>query len=191
VGALFEALGQLISDFSWRRAGSALLVLVVILLGFVIYESYTAAFRLGRIERTARILSSLAELEESQGLRQDESLSQVYTELTRRLEALAAGTTSGTGIPSHLARILAAFAPWFLVGLGFLWQRSRGDKSAGKALGGVVVMSVPFVIGGALLPQMPNGIINYLAYPWGSFLFFIVVILVLSRASKKRNAAKS
>ena len=48
----FRLIGEIVRDFSWRRISSLFLLLLFILAGLAIFESYTDSFRLGRIERS-------------------------------------------------------------------------------------------------------------------------------------------
>ncbi len=184
---LLEVVGELIADLTWKRAGSALLVLVVLLCAFAMYESYTASFRLGRVDRAARILNNLVALEDNEGIKTDEALSEIHAKLVNRLGQLTDFSKPDSTVVSRLLRALTAFLPWFLLILAFGRRRGRGDKSAGSALGGTIVLAIPFVVGGVLLPQMHLGLINYIVYPWGSFLCFAVIALIASKATKRRR----
>lgn len=151
---LLEVVGEIISDLTWKRAGSVLVVLVVVILAFGVYESYTASFRLGRVDRATRILTDLVELENNEGIKKDEALSEIHADLVNRLGLLTDFSTPDVAVVSLLLRALAAFLPWFLIILAFGSRLRRGDKSAGSTLGGTILLSIPFIAGGMLLPQM-------------------------------------
>ena len=97
--ALFQFFEKLVTQFSWRRLGMALTLLAIIFVGFTVYESYTAAFRLGRIERTARVLEALVRLEANETLYQNPALTEAHRELVDRLALLTGVRPSGEVLP--------------------------------------------------------------------------------------------
>jgi len=186
--ALFQFFEKLVTQFSWRRLGMALTLLAFVFVGFTVYESYTAAFRLGRIERTARVLEALVKLEANETLYQNPALTEVHRKLVDRLALLTGVGPSGEVLPPVLLKALSAVFPWLTVCIPFLWQRARGDESAGKALLGVIVIAVPLVIIGGVLPLSRHTWINYWAYPWGSLFCVLTLILLFSKIVDKRKA---
>ena len=189
--AFFQFFEKLVTQFTWRCLGLVMSLLLVVFVGFVIYESYTGAFRLGRMERTVRILEALAELEDNAAVRQDPALLEVHKRLCTQLVVLTGGSPSGLALPPPLLKTLAAILPWLVLIIPFLCQRVRGDESAGKALLGVLAIGALFTIVGGFLPLSDRTWLNYWVYPWVSFFSALVLILVFSAISNWRKGRKT
>lgn len=186
--ALFRFFEELITKFSARRLAMLIALLVFVALAFLVYETYTAAFRLARMEKSVRLLEALVELESEEALHRNPVLSDVHLRFTAQLSSLTRGPQKNQLLPPVALKLLAALFPWLLLILPFLWQRIRGNGSATKTLIGAVVMALPFVVVGGLLPLASREWINYWLYPWGSFFAVLVLILVLSKLTGKKEA---
>jgi TRAP-type C4-dicarboxylate transport system permease small subunit len=188
--AVFRFFEELLTKFSAKRLGVFLVLLGFVALGLLAYESYTAAFRLARMEKTARILEALVELESEDALQRDPLFAGVHARLSEQLSSLTRVSEGNQRFPSVILKLLAASFPWLLVILPFLVQRIRGDEGAGTTALGAIALAIPFVVVGGLIPLTTCSWINYWVYPWGSFLATILLLLVLTKTIGKKDAPK-
>jgi len=182
----FRLIGEIVRDFSWRRISSLFLLLLFILAGLAIFESYTDSFRLGRIERAVGILERIEALEGSESLRLNDELADSYDSLVSSLTEVVLQTGDSRAWSPTILKILFAATPWGLLMIPFLVQwRRKGDASARSAFLGTLVVSVPFIVAGALIPLSTHRWINYGVYPWGAWLLIMAILLVFSKARGK------
>src|SRR2546429_255253 len=78
--AIIEALLKFFSEFSWRRLMAVMIVAILIVLGFILYERYTSGFRLGRLQKQAELLVTLNQLQTA-NIRSEPRLAQIYERL--------------------------------------------------------------------------------------------------------------
>ena len=151
-----------------------------------IYESYTDAFRLARIQEEIQLLEQLADLAKKPGVKEDKDLQAVYQGLTRELDAVVNRGVVTLALTPGVRKGLTAAAPWVVVALFFVPGLLRGEKDPQNALLGFIVFAVPFVFVGTVLPAFSSSWINDWLYPWGSFKVVVVSILLWQRRKAKR-----
>ena len=184
----FRFFGDFVKDFSWRRVGIVVVIVLLIFAALVIYEAYTNTFRLRRLERATHILENLVELDQSPTLEHNDVLSDVYDDIAQQLRRLLGiGATRAT-ISPILLKLLSAALPWLILVLPFFVKWRGGDDSARTAFLGTIVAAIPFAVVGALIPLMNRVWINYAVYPWGSFLLVIVLLAIAGKRSKRQRS---
>lgn len=185
--AFFE---RLISDFSWRRLLFVLTLVGVTIAGLWMYETYTASFRLARMEKEISLLERLAALSERAPISKDPALRSVYTGLQGKLSSGAASSESLAVFSPAAKKSLAAASAWFLLALlVFLAGRSGTAASGftGATAVGMVIFATPFVVLAAFLPTFEASWINYLLYPIGHVAVVVAVVLLWQRRRQSRT----
>ena len=114
---IVEFFEKLITDFSWRRLGLVVAVLVVLLLGLSVYESYTAQFRLGRLEREVALLERLTKLSGEGVVLRNETLRRAFDGLNSELEGLIRGPGGEYVLSSRVKKGLASALAWLALSL--------------------------------------------------------------------------
>jgi hypothetical protein len=193
--AIIEAFLKFFAEFSWKRLLATLVVALLIVIGFMLYERYTSGFRLGRIQKQAELLVTLNQLQTA-NIRSDPKLGKIYDRLVA--DADDAAQTKPLSISffvfpssmfSHvIAKFLAGGAPWTLIGLFFIPGILRGDKGSASALLGVTVFVVLFGVIGAVLPNIWWPWFNLLIYPTGHFVLLLTLVIIYAVRSGRKQS---
>ncbi len=155
----------------------------LIIFGSVVwYESYTGHFRLSRIDKASNLLEKLADLSPKVEKSNNENLSNIFKSISNDLESYVSHNTTPFSINSSILKSMAAAVPWVLFAMLLPFVGEGGTK---QAIAGIVLASVPFIIGAAYLPDFEQSWLNYFAYPFGHFV--LVVSLVMLWQSKKTH----
>lgn len=190
-GTMFEAIYQFIEKlftrFSWPRLLFLVLVMLFLFLALLVFETYTDMMRLGRMDRCVGLLKDLATLEASSALSSNATLQQIHSQLGLQLEALVLESQIRTTVSPTLLKLLTATIPWFITMLLFARRSTRENRSLGLTIASFVILALPFVIISTVLPLCSRTWINYVLYPWGSYLAFLVVILVIQGVRKRKR----
>jgi len=174
VFAFFE---KLISDFSWRRLAFVMVFSGVILGGLWIYEGYTGAFRLGRIDREVALLERLTALADKDVIRKD---------LKLKLAQSSNPSSPTVQIPDGIKKALAAAFVWLLLALTV---SASGFNL--NTIAGLVLVATPFVILAAFIPTFDASWINYWLYPIGHVALVVTTIFLWQRSRQKAVTARS
>lgn len=196
---IIEALLKFFVEFSWRRLVAVLIVTILIVFGFLMYERYTSGFRLGRLQKQAELLAALNQLHAA-NIRADPRLTQMYDRLV--VDTDAASQTEPLSITffslpagmftNGIAKFFAGAAPWAFIGVFFIRGIFRGDKSSGSAFLGMIVFVVLFGTIGAALPTIWWPWFNLWIYPICHFLLFLLGVLIYSiRATRKQRQSNA
>ncbi|OFV97203.1 MAG: hypothetical protein A3H94_01935 [Acidobacteria bacterium RIFCSPLOWO2_02_FULL_60_20] len=183
---IVEFFEKLITDFSWKRLWFVLTILVALLLGFWVYESYTAQFRLARIEKEVALLERLSKLLDGTDGLGNEPLKRTFDALTAELEGIVRGSEAGDVLTSGMKKAIASALPWLILAILLLLSPGAFTK---QVFLGMAVMAIPFIYLGARLPDFEASWINYWAYPIGHITLIVVVILLWQRR-KQRSAER-
>jgi ABC-type transport system involved in cytochrome bd biosynthesis fused ATPase/permease subunit len=180
---------KLIENFSWRRLSFLLAILMLAAVAMWAFEAYTSTFRLARIEKQIVLLEKLATVSVAPAITSYPHLSQIRTNLQKQLLS----TTSTSDIEYELLpwgkKVLSAAAAWLVFALFLLLiPSSYSSTNAGPVaiFMGMVVVAAPFIALAAALPTFDAGWVNYLAYPIGHIVMFIVLILWWQRRSRRK-----
>jgi len=183
VFAFFE---KLISDFSWRRLAFVMVFSGVILGGLWIYEGYTGAFRLGRIDREVALLERLTALADKDVIRKDQQLLGVFDGLKLKLAQSSNPSSPTVQIPDGIKKALAAAFVWLLLALTV---SASGFNL--NTIAGLVLVATPFVILAAFIPTFDASWINYWLYPIGHVALVVTTIFLWQRSRQKAVTARS
>ena len=198
---LFEALFKFFSEpLTLRRGFIFSLIVGGAVGGIVLYEAYTASFRLGRLQKSADLLARLQEVENSgaNGTPEIQRARKLLQELTLatiettpvRLELVPSKLTLSL---DSLWKFLAGSALWWVLALLQLhrWKQPAGRREvlghvAFAIIAGVVATLVPAVWWPWFhLLIFPNLlVVTVLAFA----LPFVVLLSAMGRAKKKADA---
>lgn len=182
---LFEAIGNLLVEFTWKRF-FGFLVLTVILISLLIgYEKYTNSMYLGRIEKSASILKTLKEIDQI-SLGKDKELLQSYNYLKSQLYEATNQNRKELLPKIWLNKIFVPEAKWkFLCGGAFWWLFSLialidvyRKKPSGSAVTAFLILGFISAVIGALLPNFDDLVINYLLYPAANAGVLLILVFV-------------
>lgn len=185
---LFEFFEKLVSQFTWRRLIFMIVLVLAVVTSLVVYESYTARFRLAKLEQIIR----LVQLAERSTAAKDPvvrgHLTSALAHSAKELDSLSAGRATAFSLPTPWLKALAAFAPWTMLLIVFPLVPGSGTK---QAIAAVFVLAIPCAVLGAFLPDFSYSWINYLAYPAASFttLFLFVVMRHQVKQARARRRA--
>src|SRR3990167_4236914 len=151
---IVEFFERLIENFSWRRLGLLVSLLVIAGMTLWTYETYTQSFRLGKIEKQVALLEHLSKLSEPSTL-QTPALRQIHQNLERQLADATSTVAAEYVLLPWAKKALAAASAWLALAL-LLALASKGT-SASFTFGfdtaiGMLFVALPFVVIGATLP---------------------------------------
>lgn len=181
---------KLIENFTWRRLSFLVFVLIFAVLALWIYESYTSAFRLARIEKQVALLEKLSVLHALPSIRTEAALKQVSTILQKELIATTSTANAEYELLPWGKKVLATAAAWLVFALFILLipsSYSSTNAGPGTIFITMVVMASPFIVLAAMIPTFEASWINYLAYPIGHILLLAVLLLSLQKRNTTRN----
>ena len=103
------------------------------------------------------------------------------SDLNRFLE----GSQLDLGVPEAVMKGVSAAIPWFLLGLLMLLVL---DPTQFRSIaGGMLVVSIPFIAIGTLLPTFNPAWLNYAVYPFGTMLAIICLIILWQKFMAKKS----
>jgi hypothetical protein len=197
----FSAFEKLFVEFSWRRALYVMLIIGVTVSVLFLAEWYTGYLRLGRLQRSAEILTRLQDIE---------TKAAVSSPRVRQIEAELLGELAATTYPREIAfqiprtvpmsttqrvwAFVAGAAPWiFVTCFGFANAR-RGEPAAWTAVFMLLVIAGLFGWFGSLLPQLLWPWAQLIIYPVGQIIIVggigAIIALRASRRAKPEAAAE-
>jgi hypothetical protein len=168
--------------------GALIIVIILGVAGLVLFEWYTASSALARLEKELKILNQLAKSFQANQVETNPLIKDIYDEITQELKNLVAnhpvsfGASSSLNFPAWFRKVLFTFLPWGLLGVLMFILAEATER--GKTIGGLIIVSIPFLLISIFMPTNP--IVNQFAYPWISFFLVVGLIFWIS----KRNGAK-
>jgi hypothetical protein len=183
---LFDFLERLISQFTWRRLAFVIVLVVAATTVVVAFESYTAKFRLAKLEQTIKLVQLAEHSKFATTPDVQQHLTSTLANSAKELDLLSSGNATAFSLPSAWLKGLAAFAPWTLLLIIFPLVAGGGTK---QAIAAVFILALPLSVLGALLPDFAYAWINYIGYP--VFSFAVVVFLVVIRHRVKQSRARA
>lgn len=177
--ALVAFFDRLVTEFSWRRVGLLFAILIFGILSIWAYESLTGHFWSIRMQFATEQLTQLSDPDLKKNIEGDQELEQVHANLKSELNQFLEETNYDFGVPEPILKAVAAALPWILLGilLTFITERGQGAQT----LVGMFMVSIPFIVIGALIPNFAYWWINYAVYPLGSMVLVIVAVLTWQR----------
>lgn len=181
---IFEFFEKLIEQFTWKRLLLTFSILATIGLCLIIFESYTGHFKLSRIHNTIDVLQKSTSLPDYITEESKRELANIFKSVTEELEGFSDGSSTAFSLHPSVLKGLAAFAPWLFLMLLLFMSGTEGGREAAI---GIVMLSVPFSIVGAILPDFSRSWINYLAYP---ILHCALLVAVVMLWHKRKSASQ-
>jgi hypothetical protein len=180
LNGLHKSFDHLFKDFTWSKATFLFLMLVLGAVSLFLYESYTATFKLKRINTELSVIDKLVDLEKKVASLPDESPSKKYFE---RVIANSQGEDIGLplemGAPSLATqRLIYQFIPWVVF---YLFLAFSTPRDWIQNIFAVLLVASPFVAAGYNLKQFEMVAINNWFIPWGLFIFFMSSIVLWQR----------
>ena len=192
---LFEAIGNLLLEFTWRRFIGFALIIILLLVSLLAYEKYTNSLQLGRIERSAAILKQLQEIE-SKNLK-DPILKKLQADITTELAAASKPLRVNLQLPQVMDNFRAPEAKWKFLAGGALWWlfsliaavqiHKKSDNNAPEAFAGMVPTGFICGLIGVIFPTYEEPVLNFLVYPLASFIVSLSIIGVFAYATEFRK----
>jgi hypothetical protein len=181
---LVERLAEFFSEFTWPRFFALLVVISLLVVAFSLFERYTSSFRLGRLQRTADLISKIQEIETT--------ITNATPELRADYKALLAQTTEAVNskpisldfIPGTLRfsidglwKFLAGGSLWILLGLFAVREERKKGSSIKNLIGGFVVLAAISGFAGMFVPSIWWPWFHIFIWPL-VFLFGVTLLLV-------------
>jgi len=189
INDILEAITKTITEFTWRRA-LALVIVAASALGLLVaYESWTSAFRLGRLQKASQILVSLHTVR-SDSVRTDSGLvvlsdrllAQLDSALTMRPAFLPRWTVPQA--PRKIRLFLAGGALWWLLGLAMLPGALKRQNDAFAGLLVALLFGGLFGWIGTILPFVAPWV-NYGLYPVGHFVGITMFLMRYAKGPRQ------
>ncbi len=194
---LVERLAEFFSEFTWPRFFALLVVISLLIMAFSLFERYTSSFRLGRLQRTADLISKIQEIETT--------ITNATPELRADYKALLAQTTEAVNskpvsldfIPSTLRfsmdgllKFVAGGSLWLLFELfAVLAERKKGGDTK-SLVGGFFIFASISGFAGTFFPSILWPWFHVFIWPF-IFLFAVALLLVpVAYVGRKFSAKK-
>lgn len=157
-------------------------ILFIAIIMLVTYETYTGHFRLSRDERATNLLKEFIELSPKVSEIGNTDIAESYKGLTHKLNTYINHKYTAFNLPSWLLKALAATAPWVLFSLILMFSGSEDTKSF---MIGIIIIAIPCIIIGAIIPDVKYPSLNYLAYPICSTSLAVLIVTLWDKSKKK------
>jgi hypothetical protein len=168
---MFQFFSDLLKAFQNATGGHKILLVLLLCAGcagVVCWERWTAGFRLGKLERSARILEQVSHLD-GVDTNQVRILSR---HITTQLEDILGLQQVTVPVHSYAVRFGMGFVPWFVLSLMFLPSVVRKGRSEVSAVIGAWAFGA---IVAAICAFFPEG-----QWPWRYVLKYPIAVLVLA-----------
>ena len=186
---MFEFFTHLLKAFqnaSKRQVAALIAFLIVLFIGVVCWERWTAGFRLTKLERASSILEHISRIN---GVDTNQVVT-LLTNITDQLADILVKQAASVG-HSFLVRLGLGFSPWFVLSLLFVPSVLRKGKKEASAVFGVWAIGTISAFICAFLPEGQWPWRHVLIYPGSSFLLFMIFVIVVavgaSSATKKKT----
>jgi hypothetical protein len=136
------------SKLTWQRAFAALLLLVMFLIGFWLYQSQTHSLSLQRAERAVALAERATAYRTSIGPAPSPEQLEIYTVILKAAHSAAVQQELASGMPARPVKFWFAFLPWLLMALVFVAGSDSGrfiGMFGAVVLGGLVAGGLTLV----------------------------------------------
>jgi hypothetical protein len=193
---LIAAILDHFTEFSWKRFRSFVIVILVIVGAFMLFDGYTSFFTMNRLNRAAEVISKLQSIE--QGGKMSPELESSYTTLRHQLAMAAASKpwTVRLSVPrfdipqSSLLKFTAGMVPFGLFSFVFIGDIFRREQGAAAGFLGVWIIASIFGLITFLIPIVWWPWFNLAAVPVGLFVGFIGFVVVIGIQQTKKQKVK-
>jgi hypothetical protein len=200
--SLAELLLRFLSDFTFKKYFNLIFLMAFIVVSILIFDRFTAKFSLDRIEKSLTIVERLNKLELSKDSDLIEIRGKIVKQLNQAISPMPIGQIiSMDNFPANLESassnffnwtlwscILCTMAPWLIISTYGIWKTIvEGDSLGFKGVMLCMGLGSLFALIGLTLPRNPW--INYLAYPIGHFILFMLFVKadLAYKKNKKMN----
>jgi hypothetical protein len=179
--SLFDTLGKLLLEFTWRRLASVVLMAALAISAVALYERYTSSFQLARIEKVANILATLHAIDPTQ-LDGRPELRATYLDLVTQVNAAARSRpllpelSATRWVPTTVGKVIGGGILWWLLALLAFRDVLRKDNNARVALPALLVLG----LGAGLVALTVDGggiAFHFVLYPLLSFVLPVLLML--------------
>jgi len=188
---LSQSVISVFAELTWKRFLGLLLLALIAVVLFLVFERYTASFSLTRIQKAAEVLESVHRLESS-GVSANPQLQEAYTSLLDQTKNTIATKpfSLSLGFPSFsaysLIKFFSAFWPWSAAFLIFLNSKDSNTRIGVTAM----FLIMGFLSGsfGIFLPD--NYWFNIVFYPVAAFLSVLILLALFGFYMGRRSQRK-
>ena len=193
IKGILDKVDELFKEFTWPRFFALLAVAVAFFISVTLYERYTSSFLLGRLPRSAELISKIQEIELS--------ITNASPALRHDYEALLAQASSAVQeqpmslgfIPAKLrlqkdaiSKFFAGGALWFLFAfIALVTPRSGNDTTAFRGFSGLIAFGVVAGLIGIFIPDFCWPWFHIFIYPLVVMFLMLLAILPLVYFSRK------
>ena len=160
---------------------------IVIFLGVVLFEKWTAGFRLSRLEHSASILQIVAQVPEVN----TNEVSAIAHSITTQLSDIVGCSQKETNGHSLFVRYLFSLIPWFFLGAILFVSALRKDRSEISAAYGIWGFGIIFSILAMFLPEGNWPWPHIAIYPLLFLIVFIGFTMIIASSHGKKGASKT
>ena len=192
---LIAAILDHFTEFSWKRFRSFVIVILVIMAAFMVFDGYTSFFTMNRLNRGAEVIAKLQSVE--QGGKMSPELQSSYETLRHQLTLAVSAkpwavrlSFPSFDIPySPFFKFLAGLVPFGLLSIIFVGDIFKRKQGAAAGFLGIWIVSVIFGVISLLVPTFWWPWFNLVIVPVCLFcaLMIIGLIMSLEQAKKQRN----
>ncbi len=170
------------SKLTWPRAFAALLVLVVGLIAFWLYQSQTHSLPLQRAERALSLAEKADTYRKALGANPSPEQLEIYTAVMKAAHAAATEPTLTSGVPARPLKFFFGFLPWFLMALIFV---GGSDSARFVGMFGAVVLGALVAGGLSALPAWYWPIGSLAILPTAAWLVVCGAFGIFSRRRRR------
>lgn len=181
INPLFDFFEKLITQFTWRRLIFIVTIFFISFGSLIMYETYTSHFRLNRIKHSTNLLKELTTLSPEIQKSNNKNISKIFKGLTNDLNVYINHKITPFDIPTWILKMLAATAPWIIFSILIILVDSSDIKNA---IIGTLIVAIPSVFIGALLPDFKYPAINYIVYPVSISIILITLVMLWNKFKK-------
>lgn len=183
IGSLFDFFERLITDFTWRRIGVVISVLVLVVVVVFSFERYTRTFVLSRLEKQASLLEKMLNVRDKVKKAGDDELEKVFEGLRLQLGRIVQGTSHDFQLPDGLEKAIYLALPWALLIFMIIVTTRREGRA--NAVGGIIVCAAPLIFLGLFIPDFKLAWVNRWFIPWMLPTLLIAFILIYQKRKGK------
>lgn len=140
---------------------TVVVIIIVIFIGFILWDSATGDFTLRATEKKITLLSNLYRLEQD-GITNSPELSPLYQEMVQEVQGYrpALSTLSANNVSPNLVQFLGGVFVWFAMAVMILLTNSTTNKGATFIV--AIVVGAVFGFLGTLIPDSQDTLTNFI-----------------------------
>lgn len=179
----FNNILKLWQGSSKSQRGGLIAFFICLILAVGVYERWTAGFRLSKLERSAEVLTAVSQVPSTS----TNDVASIAQSITSQLADVVGVDNGVVKRRSLISRFLVGLVSWFLLGLAFVPNAIRKDRSELTAAYGAWGFGVFFSVLAMFLPQGHWPWPHLLVYPILSLIIFMGFVMAISASSSKKT----